>query len=48
MGYQRVDVRFEDGREIKDAVVLNAALLEVPEEFANVTIVDIRPHQPRS
>lgn len=45
MGYQRVDVTMADGRELKNAVVLNAELLEVPEEFGAATIADIRlPH----
>jgi hypothetical protein len=45
MGYQRVDVKLTDGRELKNAVVLNAELLEVPDEFAQATIADIRLHQ---
>ena len=45
MGYQRVDVKLADGRELKDAVVLNAELLEVPDDFGLVTIADIRLHQ---
>ena len=45
MGYQRVDVKLADGRELKDAVVLNAELLEVPDDFGLATITDIRPHQ---
>lgn len=44
MGYQRVDVTMTDGRELKNAIVLNAELLEVPVEFAQATIADIRPH----
>ena len=44
MGYQRVDVRMADGRELKDAVVLNADLLEAPAEFAETIIADIRLH----
>ena len=44
MGYQRVDVTMADGRELKDAVVLNAELLEVPAEFVEAIIVDIRLH----
>jgi hypothetical protein len=45
MGYQRVDVKLADGRELKDAVVLNAELLEVPDDFGPATIADIRLHQ---
>jgi hypothetical protein len=44
MGYQRVDVTMADGRELKDAVVLNAELLEVPTEFAQARVADIRLH----
>ncbi len=44
MGYQRVDVTMADGRELKNAVVLNAELLEVPAEFAEATVADIRLH----
>ena len=44
MGYQRVDVTMADGRELKNAVVLNAELIEVPAEFAQARIADIRLH----
>ena len=44
MGYQRVDVTIADGRELKNAVVLNAELIEVPAEFAEARIADIRLH----
>ena len=44
MGYQRVDVRMADGRELKNAIVLNAELLEAPDDFGDGTIVDIRLH----
>jgi len=44
MGYQRVDVRFADGRELKDALVFNAEDLEVPDEVGRARIADIRPH----
>ena len=44
MGYQRVDVTMADGRELTDAVVLNAELLEVPAEFAEAIVDDIRLH----
>jgi hypothetical protein len=42
MGYQRVDVRMCDGRELTDIVVLNAEWLEVPTEFAQATVASIR------
>ena len=44
MGYQRVDVRFADGRELKNQLVLNAELIELPEELANAEIADLRLH----
>jgi len=33
MGYQRVDVRLTDNREIKDAVVFNAEEIELPDRL---------------
>ncbi|MGH9338279.1 MAG: hypothetical protein ACRD1R_01480 [Acidobacteriota bacterium] len=45
MGYQRVDVRMADGRELKDAVVLNAEFLELPEDFKPGTVTEIHLHQ---
>lgn len=48
MGYQRVDVIMADGREIKDATVLNAEWLDVPSEFAHATVEDIRLSAGRS
>jgi len=44
MGYQRVDIRLVDGRELKDVVVFNAEEIEVPDEFARAQIKDIRYH----
>lgn len=44
MGYQRVDVRLADGRELKDLVVFNAEELEVPDEVGPATVTDVRPH----
>ena len=44
MGYQRVDVRFVNGRELKNALVFNAEDLDVPDELAHVEIKDLRPH----
>lgn len=44
MGYQRVDVRLADGRELKDVVVFNAEQIEVPDELAQVKIKDVRLH----
>lgn len=45
MGYQRVDVKMADGRELKNAVVLNAELLELPEDFGHSTVTDIQLHR---
>jgi len=44
MGYQRVDIRLADGRELKDVVVFNAEEIEVPDEFARAQIKDLRLH----
>jgi hypothetical protein len=45
MGFQRVDVRFEDGRELKNVVALNGEELEVPNDFAQAEVknIDLRP-----
>jgi len=48
MGYQRVDVTMADGREIKDAAVLNAEWLEVPTEYAYTTVANIQLSSHRS
>ena len=42
MGYQRVDVRFADGRVLNGALVFNAEELEAPKEFSDAEIVDVR------
>ena len=44
MGYQRVDIRFANGRTLKDVVVFNAHEVEVPDEFAQATIRDVSLH----
>jgi hypothetical protein len=44
MGYQSVDIRLVDGRELKDVVVFNAEEIEVPDEFARAQIKDVRLH----
>jgi hypothetical protein len=44
MGYQRVDLQFTDGRELKDVMVLNAEDVDLPDEFAAVKIVDLVLH----
>lgn len=45
MGYQRVDVKMSDGRELTNAVVLNCEWLEVPNDFEAATVTDIRLHE---
>ena len=44
MGYQRVDVRFVNGRKLSDVPVFNAEEIELPEEFAPLTIAMLEPH----
>ena len=44
MGYQRVDLSLADGRELKDVPVFNAEEVELPDEFTNVSIKDVRLH----
>ena len=44
MGYQRVDIRLVDGRELKDVLVFNAEEIEVSDEFARAQIKDVRLH----
>ncbi len=44
MGYQRVDLRLKDGREVRDVPVFNAEELDLPDEFARVGIEDVRLH----
>lgn len=45
MGYQRVDVRFEGNRELKDVRVFNAEAIELPTEFTADQIRELRLHQ---
>jgi hypothetical protein len=45
MGYQRVDVRMSDGREVIDALVFNAQEIELPDDCRDVEIQEIRLHQ---
>jgi len=42
MGYQRVDLRLADGRELKDVLAFNAEEVELPEECADAKIEDIQ------
>jgi hypothetical protein len=45
MGYQRVDLRFSNGRELHDVRVFNAADVDLPDEFAHLQITTIEPHR---
>jgi hypothetical protein len=44
MGYQRVDVRFADGRLVENVMVFNAEDLDVPEQFGESEITKITLH----
>ncbi len=44
MGYQRVDLRLADGRELQDVVVFNAEEVDLPDSAARVGIADLRIH----
>jgi hypothetical protein len=44
-GYQRVDVRLTNNREIKDAVVFSAEEIELPDDCAHSEIEDIQLHR---
>lgn len=44
MGYQRVDVRFADGRYVEDVMVFNAEDLHVPDHFAGAEVQDVKMH----
>ena len=48
MGYQRVDVKTADGRELRNAIVLNCELLEVPDGAGPVAVRDLRLHDKAS
>jgi hypothetical protein len=45
MGYQRVDVRFADGRHLEDVVVLNAEYLDVPATFEAAEVQEMKLHR---
>ena len=45
MGYQRVDIRFANGRTLKDVAVFNAEEFEVPDELAQAEIKDVSFHR---
>ena len=48
MGYQRVDVKTADRRELKNAIVLNCELLEVPDGSGPMAVRDLRLHDKAS
>ena len=48
MGYQRVDIRFTNGRKLKDVVVFNAQEFDVPDDLAQAEIRDVRASCPPS
>jgi hypothetical protein len=44
MGYQRVDLRLVDGRQLTGVLVFNAEEADVPDEFATAKIAEVRLH----
>ena len=44
MGYQRVDVRLANNRQINDVIVLNAEEIELPNDGDPCEIAEIRIH----
>ena len=44
MGYQRIDVRLSDGRELMNVLAFNGEEIEVPEPIAPSLITEIRLH----
>jgi hypothetical protein len=44
-GYQRVDVRLANYREIKESVVFKAEEIELPGDCAHIEIEDIQLHR---
>jgi hypothetical protein len=45
MGYQRVDVRFADGRHVENVMVFNAEDLDVPDRFAGAEVQEVKMHR---
>jgi hypothetical protein len=45
MGYQRVDVRFADGRLAENLMVFNAEDLDVPDRFGMLEIREVTLHR---
>ena len=46
MGYQRVDVSFDDGSCAKDCLVFNSEQIDLPDRCSDKTIVSIHLHKP--
>ena len=44
MGYQRVDVRLADNREITNTIVFNGEQIELPDDCDQYEIEEIRMH----
>lgn len=44
MGYQRVDVRFADGRHVENVMVFNSEDLDVPDAFAGAEVQELKIH----
>lgn len=41
MGYQRVDIRLRNGRQVKQVLVFNAEIVEWPDEHRRIRVDDI-------
>lgn len=41
MGYQRVDIRLRNGRQVKQVLVFNAEVMEWPDEYRRIRVDDI-------
>ena len=41
MGYQRVDIRLRNGRQVKQVLVLNAEVVDWPDEHRRIGVEDI-------
>lgn len=45
MGYHRVKVLTADGRTLRDVIVLNSQIIELPDGMGAVTIRELQPHR---
>ena len=41
MGYQQVNLKLKNNKVIKNVLVINAEVLEIPDEFGKIDISDI-------